>query len=107
MCDFSMSANGSMQNGVRPCIILDNNMAGAYSPCIHCVPLTSKDKRDFFMHYRLMNNAITGLNEQSIVLCEQYTLIDKSQLHERIGQITKFDLLHIIELCKKNFPFTY
>lgn len=107
MCDFSISANGSMQSGMRPCIIVDNNMAGAYSPCIHCVPLTSKDKRQFIMHYELTSDEQSGLDEPSIALCEQYTLVDKSQLHKKIGQVTKFDLLNIIELCKKNFPFTY
>ena len=38
LCDFSTSGVGSMQGGVRPCVIIDNRMACVFSPCIHCVP---------------------------------------------------------------------
>lgn len=107
ICDFSLSAYGQMQDGKRPCIIVDNNMAAVYSPCVHCVPLTSKYKRDFKLHYIVDVTDNNGLVSNSIALCEQYTLIDKSQLCERIGQITKADLVKIIELCKMNFPFKY
>lgn len=107
ICDFSLSAHGQMQDGKRPCVIVDNNMAAIYSPCVHCVPLTSKCKKDFKLHFEIYTMDCNGLSEDSIALCEQYTLIDKSQLCERIGKITKADLLKIIELCKMNFPFKY
>ena len=45
LCDFSQSTTGSMQSGLRPCIIVDNKMACAFSPCIHCVPLTTQTKK--------------------------------------------------------------
>lgn len=107
ICDFSNIANGSMQGGVRPCIIVDNKMAGAFSPCIHCVPLTSQDKKELPLHYILDATDYDFLDMDSVALCEQYTLIDKSQLKDRIGEVTKVDLVNIVSLCKKNFPFTY
>lgn len=104
LCDFSMSKVGSMQGGLRPCIIVDNRMACVFSPCIHCVPLTSQTKKHMPLHYELSTDF---LDKKSIALCEQYTLVDKSQLMELIGNITQLDLINISQLCKKNMPFTY
>lgn len=107
ICDFSNIANGSMQGGIRPCIIIDNKMACAFSPCIHCVPLTTQSKKQLPLHYDLDTDECDCLDADSTALCEQYTLIDKSQLKDRIGEVTKVDLVNIVSLCKKNFPFTY
>lgn len=107
ICNFSNIANGSMQGGIRPCIIVDNKMACAFSPCVHCVPLTTQSKKQLPLHYHLDIKEYDCLHENSIALCEQYTLIDKSQLKDKIGEVTKTDLINIISLCKKNFPFTY
>ena len=107
LCNFGMSACGSMQGGVRPCVVIDNKMAGAFSPCIHCVPLTSKDKKKLPLHYILNATDYDFLDMDSVALCEQYTLIDKSQLKDKMGQIAKSDVINITNLCKKNFPFSY
>ena len=107
LCDFSTSKVGSMQGGLRPCIIVDNRMACAFSPCIHCVPLTTQSKKQLPLHYDLDIDECDCLDADSTALCEQYTLIDKSQLKDRIGEVTKVDLVNIVSLCKKNFPFTY
>ena len=104
LCDFSTSKVGSMQGGLRPCIIVDNRMACAFSPCIHCVPLTSQSKKHMPLHYELSTDF---LDKKSTALCEQYTLVDKSQLTELIGMISQLDLINISQLCKKNMPFTY
>ena len=107
LCNFDISAHGSMQGGLRPCIIIDNKMADVFSPCIHCVPLTSKCKKELPLHYVLSATDYDFLDMDSIALCEQYTLIDKSQLKDKIGEITKSDIINITNLCKKNFPFSY
>lgn len=105
VCDFG-NTRGSVQQGVRPCIIVDNSMACAYSPCIHCVPLTTKNKK-MPLHYEIDEKNCCGLQENSIALCEQFTLVDKKQLLEYIGTLGRGDLSNITELCKLNLPFTY
>ena len=107
LCDFSLSATGSMQGGKRPCIIVDNKMACAFSPCIHCVPLTSQTKKNLPLHYELTTRDCDCLAKDSIALCEQFMLVDKSQLLEYIGSIAQLDLINISEMCKKNLPFMY
>lgn len=105
LCDFTYNTTGSMQSGLRPCVIVDNKMALAFSPCVHCVPLTSQHK-EFKLHHKIDINEANGLDVASTALCEQYTLIDKSQLVKKLGCIGKVDLIYIVELCKQNFPFT-
>lgn len=105
ICDLGVP-KGSMQRGVRLCIIVDNLMACVYSPCIHCVPLTTTNRK-MVLHYELKGQDYDFLEHDSTVLCEQYTLIDKSQLIEWVGIINRGDLSNISELCKQNLPFTY
>lgn len=105
ICDFGKT-KGSMQGGIRPCIIVDNYMACIYSPCIHCVPLTTTN-RQMKLHYEIKEKNCDCLVNDSIALCEQYTLIDKSQLLDKVGSVNRGDLANITELCKQNLPFTY
>lgn len=105
-CDFGQP-QGSLQKGVRPCVIVDNYMALTFSNCIHCIPLTTKIAKDFILHYTIKKKKYPFLQSDSLILCEQYQLIDKSQLINKIGNLTKQDLIMTIELCKKNFPFNY
>lgn len=106
ICDFGENT-GSVQGGIRPCIIVDNKNACAFSPCIHCVPLTTQTKRDLPLHYELSQKEYECLESDSLALCEQYMLINKAQLKDKIGEITRIDLVRIIELCKKNLPYHY
>ena len=64
-----------------------------------CMRLTQKNGK-------IDINEANGLDVASTALCEQYTLIDKSQLIKKLGCIGKVDLIYIVELCKQNFPFT-
>lgn len=105
-CDFGMN-NNSIQWGKRPCIIVDNAMACAFSPCIHCVPLTTQDKKKLPLHYKLQRTEDNNLTYESTALCEQYQLIDKKQLIKFLGKISQEELVKITDLCKKNFPLSY
>ena len=106
VCDLGDNI-GSVQSGIRPCIIVDNKNACVFSPCIHCVPLTSKMKKEIPLHYEIKKDKYNYLERDSIALCEQYTLIDKEQLQECIGSIAQIDLIKIAELCNKNLPYYY
>lgn len=105
ICDFGEPV-GCVQGGLRPCVIVDNSMACMYSPCIHCVPLTTTNRK-MKLHYEIKEKNCDCLINDSVALCEQYTLVDKSQLKKRVGSLNRGDLANIAELCKKNLPFTY
>ena len=64
-CDFGNNY-GSVQSGVRPCVVIDNTNACAFSPCIHCVPLTTQNKKDLPLHYELFQKDYAYLESDTI-----------------------------------------
>ena len=78
---------GSLQSGLRPVLIVSNDMANKFSPVITILPITSKmGKKNLPTHVRLKG---CGMVRQSIILAEQITSINKSRLIRYIGSIKK------------------
>lgn len=81
---------GSEQGGVRPVLILQNDMGNRYSPTTMVAAITSrKTKSDLPTHVSIF---VTGLKSESIVLLEQIRTIDKTRLGEYIGKLGKDDM---------------
>ncbi len=78
---------GSEQGGVRPVLIVQNDIGNKYSPTIIAAAVTSKiNKAKLPTHIEL--NAIEfGLLKDSVVLLEQIRTIDKRRLKDRIGEL--------------------
>lgn len=82
---------GSEQGGVRPVIIIQNDIGNKYSPTTIVCAVTSKlNKTALPTHVKL--RAGSGLQVDSIVLCEHVRTIDKTRLNTRLGRISNFDL---------------
>lgn len=82
---------GSEQGGVRPVLILQNDIGNRHSPTVIAAAITSKlDKTRLPTHIGI-RAADTGLTKDSIVLLEQIRTLDKHRLRERAGQITSED----------------
>ena len=52
------TVSGSVQNGLRPCVIISNNKANKFSPNVIAVPLTSRNKKDMPTHYALQPSKV-------------------------------------------------
>ena len=78
---------GSEQGGVRPVLVVQNDVGNKYSPTIIAAAVTSKlDKARLPTHIEL--EAIEyGLSKNSVILLEQIRTIDKRRLKERIGAL--------------------
>ena len=78
---------GSEQGGIRPVLIVQNDVGNRYSPTVIAAAITSqKDKTNLPTHIQV--NAIgCGLAKDSIVLLEQVRTIDKQRLKERMGSL--------------------
>lgn len=87
--------DGSEQAGIRPVLIIQNNVGNHYSPTVICVPLTSKVKKDIPTHYTIMKDNYYFLTYDSTVLCEQIKTISKKRLSHKIGMLSKHDMLQI------------
>ena len=76
---------GSEQGGVRPCLVIQNDIGNRHSPTVITVPLTSSNKAHLPTHVRISRTG--GLRSASIALCEQIRTIDRTRLDGYIGRI--------------------
>ena len=78
---------GSEQGGVRPVLIIQNDVGNRYSPTVIAAAITSQqDKTRLPTHIRVSADDC-GLAKDSIVLLEQVRTIDKQRLKERMGSL--------------------
>ena len=78
---------GSEQGGVRPVLIVQNDIGNKYSPTVIAAAITSqKTKSNLPTHIELPARS-TGLQKDSIVLLEQIRTIDKHRLKEKMGKL--------------------
>lgn len=92
---------GSEQQGIRPVVVVQNNVGNRFSPTIIVASLTSKMKKiKLPTHIRIKCN--DDLDENSIVLLEQIRAIDKRRLKQYKCELSKEDMINISKGIKKN-----
>ena len=78
---------GSEQGGIRPVLIVQNDVGNRYSPTVIAAAITSQhDKSNLPTHINVSAEGC-GLARDSIVLLEQVRTIDKRRLKERMGTL--------------------
>lgn len=77
---------GSEQDGIRPVLIVQNNIGNKYSPTVIVVAITTRKKHDIPTHIPIEGKRF-GLPKNSVILVEQIRTIDKSRLREKIGTL--------------------
>ncbi|MCX0407577.1 type II toxin-antitoxin system PemK/MazF family toxin [Clostridium perfringens] len=83
---------GSEQNGLRPVVIIQNNLGNKYGRTLIVAPITSRDKKDLPVHSEIYNNS---LEKDSTILLEQVTTIDKNKVKEFVGHLTRNELKNL------------
>lgn len=77
---------GSEQGGVRPVLVIQNDVGNRYSPTIIAAAITSQlNKARLPTHIEL--DTTTGLPRDSVVLTEQLRTLDKQRLKDKIGAL--------------------
>lgn len=78
---------GSEQGGIRPVLVIQNDIGNKYSPTVIAAAITSQiNKAKMPTHIELAAKDY-GLNKDSVILLEQIRTIDKTRLREKIGRI--------------------
>ena len=78
---------GSEQGGIRPVLIIQNDIGNKYSPTVIVAAITSQiNKAKLPTHIEMSSNEY-GLNKDSVILLEQIRTIDKKRLREKIGYL--------------------
>lgn len=85
---------GSEQGGIRPVLILQNNIGNKYSPTVIAAAITSRtDKTKLPTHIEVTGDILPGgmtacgLQKNSVILLEQMRTLDKKRLRERMGRL--------------------
>ena len=93
-CDFGSEKIQGVQSGIRPAIILSNNVGNKFSPTIIVSAITSRiEKSNKVPTHLKINNC--GLKTESVVLLEQVYTINKNKLGNYIGCIDEVNLKRI------------
>ena len=78
---------GSVQGGIRPVLIIQNDVGNKYSPTVIAAAITSRiNKAKMPTHIELCASSY-GLSKDSVILLEQIRTLDKQRLRERIGKL--------------------
>lgn len=94
---------GSEQGGIRPVLIIQNDIGNKYSPTVIAAAITSqKDKTKLPTHIQV-NGSGCGLAKDSIVLLEQVRTIDKQRLKEKMGTLDVISMNRVNKALSVSF----
>ena len=88
LCNLGDNINGSVQAGVRPALIISNNIGNSNGPVAIVAPLTSRTKSKKFLPTHIVISTNMGLEKESLVLLEQITTIDKKCIGRKITKLS-------------------
>lgn len=96
---------GSEQNGIRPVLIVQNDLGNKFSPTVIAVAITTKKKNRLPTHIPINKNECKECNlpKDSIILVEQIRTIDKCRLIKKIGKLDDETMLNVKEALKVSF----
>ncbi len=78
---------GSEQGGIRPVLIVQNDVGNRYSPTVIAAAITSQQEKAKLPTHISVNTETCGLQKNSIILLEQVRTIDKTRLKEKMGDL--------------------
>lgn len=85
---------GSEQGGIRPVVIIQNDIGNKYSPTTIIAPISSKTYKSHLPTHIYLNKR-NGIYKNSIVMLEQVRIIDKTRLLEKIDMMTEKEILNL------------
>ncbi len=94
---------GSEQGGIRPVLIVQNDVGNKYSPTVIAAAITSQKYKNSLPTHIRVNADGCGLAKDSIVLLEQVRTIDKKRLKERMGNLDDVDMDRIDKALSVSF----
>lgn len=94
---------GSEQGGMRPVLIVQNDIGNKFSPTVIAAAITSQQTKSKLPTHIELNTKCCGLAKDSVVLLEQIRTLDKVRLKERIGCIDRFSMNRINQALSVSF----
>lgn len=94
---------GSEQGGIRPVLIVQNDVGNKHSPTVIAAAITSKKFKTQLPTHISVHAVDCGLAKDSIVLLEQVRTLDKTRLRERMGCLDETEMSKINQALSVSF----
>ncbi|HOA55140.1 MAG: type II toxin-antitoxin system PemK/MazF family toxin [Acetivibrionales bacterium] len=94
---------GSEQGGVRPVLIVQNDIGNKYSPTVIAAAITSQINKAKLPTHIEVSAQDYGLQKDSVILLEQIRTIDRKRLRERIGHLDDEQMEKVNEALSISF----
>ncbi len=86
---------GSEQGGIRPVLIIQNDVGNRHSPTVICAAITSQMNKAKLPTHIPLSSAVYALPKDSVVLLEQIRTIDKQRLREKLCHLDEAMMLRV------------
>ena len=86
---------GSEQGGMRPVLIIQNDLGNKFSPTVIVLPLTSRTGKTPLRTHVPVLPPMGGLQKPSVILCEQVRTLEKSRLKRYVGMLHRDKMLQV------------
>lgn len=97
---------GSEQGGLRPVLIIQNDVGNRYSPTVIAAAITSRITKTQLPTHIGVTGASSGLAKDSVILLEQVRTIDKRRLREKIGHADAYTMEQVSGALSVSFGLT-
>ena len=94
---------GSEQGGIRPVLVVQNDVGNKYSPTVIAAAITSRINKAKLPTHIEIEAAQYGLQKDSVVLLEQIRTIDKKRLREKIGRLDEIQMVKVNDAISVSF----
>lgn len=98
---------GSEQGGIRPCVIIQNNISNEYSPTIIVSLITSKTQTKKYVSNVPLPANESKLKKESTMLLNQIRTIDKKRLIKKISSLTPEKMKQVDKAIKISLDLDY
>ena len=94
---------GSEQGGLRPVLIVQNDVGNRHSPTVIAAAITSKMGKAKLPTHIDIPGIEVGLAKDSVILLEQVRTIDKQRLREKIGKLDELQMIKVNDAISVSF----
>ena len=94
---------GSEQGGLRPVLIIQNDIGNRYSPTVIAAAITSRLGKNKLPTHIEVYATRAGLARDSVILLEQIRTLDKRRLREKIGHLDEEAMQKVNEAISVSF----
>ena len=96
---------GSEQGGIRPVLVVQNDVGNRYSPTVIVLAVTGQVNKNRLPTHVPIPAGTNGLAKDSVVLAEQIRTLDKRRLREKIGSLKPEEMQKVSQAMMVSLGF--